>query len=84
MRPGARDECRALAHLLMSGPSTARELARELQLSENLAKRVARALSPLVELGEDGRFSICEGLLPVALFAVRERMGIDPLSVLRS
>ena len=86
LRPGARDERRVLKHVLMTGPATAGELVADLELpSSSGAMRALMALAPVVTGHPDGaqeRFGIDESLLPVALFAVRERMGIDPLAVL--
>lgn len=88
LRPSARDERRALAHLLMNGPATAAQLVTSLEMpSPSGAVRAMLALAPVV-VGrgqtEEERFEIDTELLPLALFAVRERMGIDPLAVLEA
>ena len=81
MRVSARDECRALADWLLAGPGTAEQIASSLDISENLAKRIAVALgSVLCQQGD--KFRVDDEVLPVALFVVRERMGLDPVSVL--
>lgn len=86
LRPSARDERRALTHLLMTGPATAGELVAALELpSPSGAERALMALAPVVVSRREASheiFEIEDSLLPVALFAVRERMGIDPLAVL--
>lgn len=82
-RRSARDERRALAVLLYSGPSTAVELRDELGLNESLALRV---LAVLVGAGvverRDSAFALRTETLPVVLFSLRETMGVDPMAML--
>ena len=82
-RAGARDERRALVHLLMNGPCTDADLAADLVLSENLAIRIRKALQPgLGDPDGQGHYGISDAALPVVVFLVRETTGIDPLSSL--
>lgn len=82
VRAGARDERRALVHILMNGPCSDTDLASDLGISENLAIRIRKALRPVMGETGDGRHAIRPEALPVALFAVHERTGIDPLAAL--
>ena len=82
-RPGARDERRAMVHLLMNGPCTDAGLAEGLGLSVNLAVRVRKALQPALKPKEGSdAYWISKTALPVVVFLVRETTGIDPLSAL--
>lgn len=85
MRSSARDEQRCLCNLLMSGPSTTAELKNDLGLSNNLLSRV---IAPFVSAGvvermaSSEKYVISQRALPLALFLVRESIGVDPLSTL--
>ena len=79
-RTNARDERRALVHLLMNGPCSNQELADVLGLSTNLATRVIKALrAGLDGPDSDDRYGISDEALGVVLFLVRETTGISPL-----
>lgn len=82
-RPSARDERRVAVHYLMNGPSSDRELAEDLVLSEAFAARSRRALDSVIA-GPDGnhRFGVADNALPIVLFLVRETTGINPLAML--
>jgi hypothetical protein len=85
-RRSARDERRALATLLVSGPATTEEISEELALGYTLSPRV---LAPFADAGvvarrdEDKRYAIVMQHIPPILFALRETMGVDPLGSLR-
>lgn len=85
-RPTARDERRALWILLFSGPSTAPELANDLNCNENLASRILRTLDPVIECSDAGdasgdRHCIANtpDALAVTLFLLRSSLGVDIL-----
>ncbi|MEM7311034.1 MAG: hypothetical protein AAF682_30470 [Planctomycetota bacterium] len=77
-RPSARDERRVLALLVFSGPSTFDEVEQDLGLRAGLAPRL---LAPLLDTGcltlLNGRYRLVERTLPVVLFLLREKLGID-------
>ena len=85
-RPSARDELRALAVLLTNGPSTLAEISGDLGLSYTLGQRTLAAYEDddvaVVEHRPGGFFSIQKEALPLAVFCLREIMGIDLLSAL--
>ena len=81
MRKSARDERRVLTLLMLVGPSTLQEIASELGLSHDLARRT---LTPYLNAGlvetvpdEEPRYCVAETYLPVALFGLREAVGLD-------
>jgi hypothetical protein len=84
-RKSARDEQRTLATLLFSGPSTAKEIAQDLDISENLAGRILRVLGSVVEEQDPGRFTLRADTdtLAVVLQLLRSTLGLDPIRVLR-
>lgn len=85
MRASARDEQRCLCALLLGGPSTTEELKSDLGLSDDLLSRV---ITPFVSAGivermaSTGSYVVSQGGLPLAIFLVRESIGVDPLSIL--
>ena len=82
-RAGARDERRAMVHLLMNGPCSDADLVEDLALSLDLAARVRKALAPAIGPWGDGdRYCISDAALPVAMFLVRESIGINLLDSL--
>jgi hypothetical protein len=87
-RRSARDERRALATLLFSGPSTGLQVAQDLGISENLAKRVLSTLAPCVSQPDKDTdpFVLCTDLnyLAVTLYLLRYTLGIDPIRVLHT
>ena len=84
-RASARDERRAMVHLLMNGPCSDADLAEDLSLSTNLAVRVRKALTPaIVPWGADNRYWISDAALPIVVFLVRESIGIDLLEGLEN
>lgn len=82
-RPSARDERRVLVHLVMNGPCSDADFAKDLGISENLAVRVRKALQPaLTSEGDSNLHRISDEAMPVVLFVVRETTGVDPLAAL--
>lgn len=84
-RRTARDERRTLATLLFSGPSTAKQVADDLGIGENLVERVFRALAPVLERQGDERVALKEDTdtLATVLHLLRSTVGVDPLAVLQ-
>jgi len=85
-RPTARDEQRALATLLLSGPSTLEELSTDLGLKYTLGSRTLAVFESepvgVVERREGAIFALRESTLPLVLFCLRETMGLDVLAAL--
>lgn len=89
-RSSARDELRTLATLLVSGPSTALDLVRELGLNESLAQRMLglfESIGILARWGAtpsiretDPAFAIKKTMIPLVVFCLRETLGIDLLT----
>ncbi|MEM9088242.1 MAG: hypothetical protein AAGC93_05800 [Cyanobacteria bacterium P01_F01_bin.53] len=89
-RPSARDELRTLATLMVSGPSTAPDLVRELGINEGLAQRMLglfESIGIFTRWGEEpGRrveepvFVIDKVAIPLVVFCLRETLGLDLLS----
>ena len=84
-RKNARDELRALATLLFSGPSTAKQIAQDLGIRENLASRILRVLGSVAEERDPGAFTLRADTdtLAVVLQLLRSTLGLDPVRVLR-
>ncbi len=84
----ARDEQRSLATLLFSGPSTGLQVAEDLGISENLAIRTLRTLSPVVEQSKVDTDLFClrsdANSLAITLYLLRYTLGIDPIRVLQA
>lgn len=85
-RPSARDEQRTLAILLITGPLTIDEISEDLGLNYSLNLRIISALQATgaIDSRDDkgkARYFITESALPVALFLVREIIGLDLLSM---
>jgi len=87
-RANARDEQRALATLLFSGPSTGAQIADDLAIGENLAIRVLRALAPIVAQPEQDTAPFVlrsdPSSLAITLHLLRYTLGIDPIRVLQA
>jgi hypothetical protein len=83
-RPSARDEIRALATLLLSGPSTMADISQDLGLNYSLGQRTLAAFEAIdvVERRAADLFAISAAALPLVLFGLRETIGLDPLPVL--
>lgn len=83
-RPSARDELRALTVLLTSGPSTLKEISGDLGLNHTLGQRTLAAYEGVgvLERRPGEVFSIRKGALPLVVFCLREKMGIDLLPAL--
>ena len=84
-RPSARDERRALATLLVSGPSTLEAISQDLGLNYSLGPRILASFEEtgVIERRPPGEiFAIVDAALPLAAFVVRETLGLDLLSVL--
>ncbi|MEO1447766.1 MAG: hypothetical protein AAFV46_16330, partial [Cyanobacteria bacterium J06635_11] len=89
-RPSARDELRTLATLLVSGPSTAPDLVRELGINESLAQRMLglfESIGIFTRWGEEPDsqrrepvFVINKVAIPLVIFCLRETLGLDLLS----
>lgn len=86
--PGsARDERRTLATLLISGPSTAEEIAKDLGMSYGLSERMLPLFEQInIVQGRDEqgtyRYVLTTEALPRVLFCVRETVGIDFVEIL--
>ncbi len=82
LRKSARDEWRAIASLIQSGPTTMEGISGELALGYTLGPRL---LKPFVDLGavaqsdSDGRYQATIEALPVLLYFLRELLGLDLL-----
>lgn len=84
-RPSARDERRALATLLVSGPSTLAEISTDLRLNYSLGERSLAVFEgdPPAAIERRGeRFAIRDSAMPIVLFCLRETMGLDLLPAL--
>jgi len=81
-RPSTRDEKRALATLLYSGPSTLAEIAADLGMNYSLSQRTIGVFTAngTVEERARGVYAIVETALPLVVFCLRETMGLEPLS----
>ncbi|WP_353572572.1 hypothetical protein [Candidatus Albibeggiatoa sp. nov. BB20] len=85
----ARDERRALATLLVSGPSTSEQIANDLGMPYGLSDLVLPLYEKIgiasrrEEFGETV-FAITEEALARVLFCLRETMGVDFIDVLES
>ncbi len=82
--PAGRDEGRLLATLLINGPSTRPQLAKDLGLATVPPPGVMAGLvnAGAVILGPDERHRIPQEALPVVAFALARHWGIDPLGAL--
>lgn len=83
-RGSARDEQRALATLLVSGPSTMNEISDDLGLNYTLSNRILGIFADIgvVEVQDNDKYVISLEKLPVVVFFLREIMGLDFLSSL--
>jgi hypothetical protein len=83
-RPSARDELRTLAVLLTSGPSALAEIGEDLGLNYSLGQRTVAAYEGvgILERRAGEVFSIHKDALPLVVFCLREKMGIDLLPTL--
>ncbi len=83
-RPSARDERRALATLMVSGPSSMQEISKDLGLNYSLGQRTVAAFLKMgiVQRRSGEIFAVAESVLPLAAFCLRESMGLDLLNVL--
>lgn len=82
-RKSARDERRALATLLVSGPSTREDVTEDLSLPYSLAERILPTLQDVgvVDICNE-KYIIKTDALPRVVFCLREVMGLDLLPVL--
>ena len=87
-RKSARDERRTLATLLVSGPSTKKEIKDDLGLPYGLSERILPTFKNIgvvkseVVDSENNRYVIREEALPRVIFCLREKNGIDLLETL--
>lgn len=83
-RPSARDERSTIAALLLSGPSCIDDICTDLGINTSLSQRILSAFSQsrLLKKDSEKKFSIKRSKIPIALFCLRETMGLDPLSML--
>lgn len=81
-RPSVRDEIKTLATLLVSGPSTLKQVSEDLGLSYTLGQRTVSVFENItvVEKREDRIYAIATEALPVVVFCLRETCGLDLLS----
>lgn len=86
-RRGARDEFRALATLLVSGPSTGSEISKDLGMPYDLSDRILPSLgrTGVTEMPDEleGRYRISLDAIPCVVFILREVGGIDLLPILK-
>jgi len=83
-RPNARDERNILAALLVSGTSTQAELSIDLGLGGPLVDRILATFESvgMLQRRNASLYTIAEPYLPVALFGLRETLGLDPVAIL--
>jgi hypothetical protein len=84
-RKSARDERRSLATLLVSGPSTLKEIKDDLGLNYSLSQRTIGTFTEIgvvIQRQDDERYVISQEPLLIVVFCLREVMGLDYLSVL--
>ena len=81
-RLSVRDEIKTLATLLVSGPSTLKQVSEDLGLSYTLGQRTVSAFENInvVENRARGIYAIATEALPVVIFCLRETCGLDLLS----
>jgi hypothetical protein len=88
-RPSARDELRTLATLLISGPSAASDLVRELGIHYSLASQVLGLFESIgiftrwnedPGMAKESIFVIDKVAIPLVVFCLRETLGLDLLS----
>ncbi len=84
-RGSARDEQRSLATLLVSGPSTMKEISDDLGLNYSLGDRVLGVFvdNGIVRAWKNGKYVIFSDKLPAVIFFLREIMGLDYLRSLQ-
>ena len=84
VRPSARDERRAMATLLVSGPSTLKDISKDLGLNYSLGQRSLAVYEKMGVVGRhsNGIFYIYSAVLPEVVFCLREAMGIDLLTTI--
>lgn len=85
IRKSARDECRSLATLLVSGPSTLDEISDDLALNYPLSQRTIGAFTMIGVVEKrpaDDKYVISTAVLPMVVFGLREMMGLDLLNIL--
>ncbi len=82
-RLSARDERRALATLMVSGPSSIDEISQDLGLNYSLSQRTVAIFLEIgvVERRSGEVFAIAESSLPLTAFSLRETMGLDLLNI---
>ena len=80
-RGSARDERRSLATLLVSGPSTMKEISEDLGLNYTLGNRILGIFADkdikVVDIQNNGKYVIYQDKLPLVVFFLREIMGLD-------
>ena len=83
-RPSARDERRALATLLVSGPSTRDEISQDLGMPYALSERILPTLEAIdvLERRKDDQYVIKTEALPRVVFCLRQAMGFNLLAAL--
>ncbi len=78
-RGSARDERRSLATLLVSGPSTMKEISEDLGLNYTLGNRILGIFVDIgiVKIQDNDKYIISFDKLPLVVFFLREIMGLD-------
>ncbi len=82
LRKSARDEWRAMASLIFSGPASMEEISAELGLNYTLGPRL---LKPFIDCEAvqvnlaTQQYMIEEASIPFVLYFLRELLGLDPL-----
>lgn len=86
-RPGTRDEFRALATLMVSGPSTNLEISEDLGMRYNLSARILPSLESAgilqMRADLDNRYALRVEALPCVVFMMSEVGGVELLSILK-
>lgn len=84
-RLSVRDEIKTLATLLVSGPSTLKQVSQDLGLNYTLGQRTVGVFENIsvVEKRNQEIYAIATEALPVVIFCLRETVGLDLLSNLK-
>mgnify|MGYP001040311898 CR=1 FL=1 len=80
-RLSVRDEIRTLAILLISGPSTLKEISEDLGLHYSMGVRSIAVFTNIDIVKQSGQiYYIGPEYLPIVIFCIRETVGLDLLS----
>lgn len=86
-RASARDEQRALACLLIAGPSNDKDIQLDLNLNYPLSQRIMAALVGTGTItqqkhGDENHYALNDETLPMVFFLIRETIGLDMLALM--